>query len=147
ELLTQRIGDGLGAAVVFASTRSRVEEFARLLAAPPRNWACAAFHAGLASEEKKAVLDDYLAGRLQVVVATNAFGMGIDKPNIRLVIHADAPGSLENYLQEAGRAGRDRQPADCVLLYNPDNLETQFGLLALSRIEKRDIAQIWRAIR
>ncbi|MGH7944483.1 MAG: UvrD-helicase domain-containing protein, partial [Opitutaceae bacterium] len=99
------------------------------------------------SEPKKRILDDFLSGRLQVVVATNAFGMGIDKEDIRLVIHADTPGSLENYLQEAGRAGRDRNPAECVLLYNDQDLERQFSLLAMFRIEKRDIDQIWRAIR
>ncbi len=147
DLLSSRIGNGLGAAVVFAATRNRVADLALFLAAPPRNWACAAFHAGLESEQKKAVLDDFLAGRLQVVVATNAFGMGIDKANIRLVIHSDTPGSLENYLQEAGRAGRDREPAECVLLYNPEDLETQFGLHALSKIEKREIDHIWRSIR
>lgn len=145
-LLLEKIGDGLGAAVVFAATRKRVQDFATMLAAQPHNWSCAAFHAGLSAEEKKGVLDDYLGGRIQVVVATNAFGMGIDKPNIRLVVHMDTPGSLENYLQEAGRAGRDQQAADCVLLYNPEDLETQFGLLALAKIEKRDIDQIWRAI-
>ncbi len=145
-LLSEKIGAGIGAAVVFAATRKRVQEFATLLAAPPYGWSCAAFHAGLSAEEKKGILDDYLGGRLQVVVATNAFGMGIDKPNIRLVVHMDTPGSLENYLQEAGRAGRDQDPAECVLLYNPEDLETQFGLLALAKIEKRDIDQIWRAI-
>ncbi len=145
-LLTEKIGDGLGAAVVFAATRKRVKEYATRLAGPSYRWSCAAFHAGLSAEEKKAVLDDYLGGRLQVVVATNAFGMGIDKPNIRLVVHVDTPGSLESYLQEAGRAGRDREPAECVLLYNPEDLETQFGLLSMSKIEKRDIDHIWRAI-
>jgi len=145
-LLTEKIGDGLGAAVIFAATRKRVEDFATRLASPPHSWSCAAFHAGLSAEEKRTILDDYLAGRLQVVVATNAFGMGIDKPNIRLVVHVDTPGSLESYIQEAGRAGRDQHPAECVLLYNPEDLETQFGLLSLARIEKRDIDQIWRAI-
>lgn len=145
-LLTEKIGDGLGAAVIFAATRKRVQDFATRLASPPHGWSCAAFHAGLSAEEKKTILEDYLAGRLQVVVATNAFGMGIDKPNIRLVVHVDTPGSLESYIQEAGRAGRDQNPAECVLLYNPEDLETQFGLLSLARIEKRDIDQIWRAI-
>ncbi len=145
-LLAEKIGDGVGAAVVFAATRKRVESFHTQLASPRQGWSCAAFHAGLTAEEKKGILEDFLAGRLQVVVATNAFGMGIDKPNIRLVVHLDTPGSLENYLQEAGRAGRDQDPAECVLLYNPEDLETQFGLLGRARIEKRDIDQIWRAI-
>jgi len=145
-LLEERIGDEKGAAVIFAATRKRVMDMATLLAEPRHGWSCAAFHAGLTAEEKKGILEDFLAGRLQVIVATNAFGMGIDKANIRLVVHLDTPGSLENYLQEAGRAGRDQYPAECVLLYNPEDLETQFGLLAMARIEKRDIDRIWRAI-
>ena len=146
ELLSAKIGNGVGAAVVFAATRKRVEDYASLLASPQRGWSCAAFHAGLSAEEKKGILEDFLGGRLQVVVATNAFGMGIDKPNIRLVVHMDTPGSLENYIQEAGRAGRDQEPAECVLLYNSADLEAQFGLQGMARIEKRDIDRIWRAI-
>ena len=65
------------------------------------------FHGGLPPETKKRTQTDFIHGNLRVIAATNAFGMGIDKPDVRLVIHADIPGSLENYLQEAGRAGRD----------------------------------------
>ncbi|MBI4659926.1 MAG: RecQ family ATP-dependent DNA helicase, partial [Verrucomicrobia bacterium] len=146
-LLQEKIGSGVGAAVVFCATRNRAKDIKTYLASPPRGWSCEEFHAGLDSEAKKRILDEYLGGKLQVVAATNAFGLGIDKEDIRLVIHADTPGSLENYLQEAGRAGRDRNPAECVLLYNDEDLETQFGLLSMAKIEKRDIDQIWRAIR
>ena len=73
--------------------------------------------------------------------------MGIDKPDVRVVIHADIPGSLENYLQEAGRAGRDQQAARCVLLYTPDDVERQFGMSARSRLTRREIHGVLRALR
>ena len=73
--------------------------------------------------------------------------MGIDKPDVRLVIHADMPGSLENYLQEAGRAGRDQQAARCVLLYTMEDVERQFGMSARSRLTRREIHGVLRALR
>ena len=98
-------------------------------------------------ETKKDTQQRFIDGKLRVIAATNAFGMGIDKPDVRLVIHADIPGSLENYLQEAGRAGRDRQFARCVLLYTPDDVERQFGMSARSRLNRREIHGILRALR
>jgi ATP-dependent DNA helicase RecQ len=86
-------------------------------------------------------------GELRIIAATNAFGMGIDKPDIRLVVHADMPGSLENYLQEAGRAGRDRDHAKCILLFSRDDIERQFSLSARSRLEKREIGAILKSLR
>lgn len=79
-----------------------------------------AFHAGRSEPDKRNIQDDFLTGKIPVICAANAFGMGIDKKDIRLVLHADIPGSLENYLQEAGRAGRDTAPADCILLYEQE---------------------------
>ena len=105
------------------------------------------FHAGLPPESKKSVQQRFIGGELRVIAATNAFGMGIDKPDVRLVIHADIPGSLENYLQEAGRAGRDRQTARCVLLYATDDVERQFGMSARSRLTRREIHGVLRALR
>ena len=105
------------------------------------------FHAGLPPETKKDVQQRFIHGDLQVIVATNAFGMGIDKPDVRLVIHADMPGSLENYLQEAGRAGRDQQAARCVLLYTMEDVERQFGMSARSRLTRREIHGVLRALR
>ena len=134
-----------GSAVVYFASRRGTEEAARYL--NERGLPSAAFHAGLDAPEKRRVLEEFLSGAVPVVCATNAFGMGIDKENVRLVIHAEMPGSLENYLQEAGRAGRDRLPSRCVLLHDDEDVERQFKLTASGRLTHRDIAQILRGLR
>lgn len=145
EILADRLQGESGAAVVFVSTRLNAEQTAEILKG--LKWSAEHFHAGMDPEEKKDVLNRFIAGDLRVICATNAFGMGIDKEDIRLVIHADVPGSLENYLQEAGRAGRDRQPAECILLFNEQDLERQFSMGAFSRIFESDIRKILSALR
>ena len=105
------------------------------------------YHAGLPPESRKDVQRRFIDGEIRTIAATNAFGMGIDKPDVRLVIHADIPGSLENYIQEAGRAGRDRGTASCVLLYTTDDVERQFGMSARSRLTREEIHGILRALR
>ena len=137
--------DAPGGAIVYCATRRRTEEVAEFLSR--KGLVAAHFHAGLAPETKKDTQQRFIDGELKVIVATNAFGMGIDKPDVRLVVHADIPGSLENYLQEAGRAGRDRKPARCVLLYTPEDVERQFGMSARSRLTRREIHGILRALR
>ena len=112
-----------GGAIVYCTTRRQAEEVAEFLRM--KEVAADHFHAGLPPETKKSVQQSFISGGLRVIAATNAFGMGIDKPDVQLVIHADIPGSLENYLQEAGRAGRDRETARCVLLYSRDDVERQ----------------------
>ncbi|MEH6541475.1 RecQ family ATP-dependent DNA helicase [Halopseudomonas sp.] len=144
-LLEENLGDQDGGAVVFVSSRKGAEELSGFLI--ERQWSCRHFHAGLEPNEKKDIQDDFKAGQLRIIVATNAFGMGVDKPDIRLVVHADIPGSLENYLQEAGRAGRDQDAARCVLLYDPQDIESQFGLCERSKLSFRDIQQILRKLR
>ena len=134
-----------GGAIVYCATRRRTEEISQYLQA--RHISADYFHAGLAPETKKTVQESFIGGELRVIVATNAFGMGIDKPDVRVVIHADIPGSLENYLQEAGRAGRDRETARCVLLYTPEDVERQFGMSARSRLTRPEIHGILRALR
>lgn len=134
-----------GAAIVFCATRKNAEFFAEILEKHGVVSGC--FHGGLASDKKKEVQQEFLSGTLQVIAATNAFGMGVDKPNVRLVIHADITGSLENYLQEAGRAGRDGESAHCVLLFDEEDVETQFKLSAGSQLRYQDFNGLLRAIR
>ncbi len=137
--------DGSGGAIVYCATRRQSEEMAEFLARKGMN--VAHFHSKVSPELKKDVQAAFGRGELRVIAATNAFGMGIDKPDVRVVIHADVPGSLENYLQEAGRAGRDRDAARCVLLYAADDVEDQFRLSASSRLTRQEIHGILRALR
>jgi ATP-dependent DNA helicase RecQ len=104
--------------LIYASSRNKTMTIATKL----RNNGIIAspFHAGMSKEAKDKVLEEFRTGEIKVVVATNAFGMGIDIPDIRRVIHFDMPGSMEAYYQEAGRAGRDQNTAECILLSNPN---------------------------
>ena len=134
-----------GGAIVYCATRRNTEKVAEFL--NDKGTQADHFHAGLTPERKKQVQDDFIEGRLKAIAATNAFGMGIDKPDVRLVIHADIPGSLENYLQEAGRAGRDNDAAHCVLLYTNEDIERQYGMTARSRLTQPEINAVLRSLR
>lgn len=134
-----------GSVIVYCATQKHTEEVADFL--QQQGWQAEAFHAGKNPAEKKHIQENFIGGTTKIIAATNAFGMGIDKEDVRLVIHADIPGSLENYMQEAGRAGRDQQDAECVLLYDEQDIDTQFKLSGLSQISQRDIVQLLRGLR
>ena len=109
--------------IIYAATRKEVESIYEGLL--KRNYSVSKYHAGLTNEERKENQEKFIKDEIKIIVATNAFGMGIDKPNIRYVIHYNMPQSIENYYQEIGRAGRDGEESDCVLLFTPGDVHTQ----------------------
>ena len=118
-ILRDKMGDS---GIVYCATRKNVEEVCRKLR--EEGFSAGRYHAGLPDEERRSSQEDFQYDRVQIMVANNAFGMGIDKSNVRFVIHYNMPRSMEAYYQEAGRAGRDGEAAECVLLFSRQDIVT-----------------------
>ncbi|HYP01727.1 MAG TPA: ATP-dependent DNA helicase RecQ, partial [Pyrinomonadaceae bacterium] len=133
-----------GSGIIYSSTRKSVEQGARRL--QDAGLSVVAYHAGMDEAERTQAQDAFMSGRVQMIVATNAFGMGIDKADIRFVIHYHLPGSIEAYYQEIGRAGRDGLPSQCVLLFNYADKRTQDYFIEGSYPPPEIIAKVYEAL-
>jgi len=133
--------------VVYCSTRKTVDTVCSEL--KRRGVSASRYHAGLEDEERRINQDDFIQSNIDVMVATNAFGMGIDKPDVRYVIHYNMPKNLESYYQEAGRAGRDGNPSECIMLFSEEDIKTAEHFLEnsgqneeLSDKERRNVQRL-----
>jgi len=133
-----------GTAIVYCKSRKHTKEIADLLLMNKIN--ADYYHAGLNNEERNKKQEDWINNKTRVIVCTSAFGMGIDKPDVRAVIHYDVPDCLENYYQEAGRAGRDRKRAYAVLLYNNKEIESLQQQADLRFPKEEDIKKVYIAL-
>ncbi len=133
-----------GSGIIYAATRKSVEQISAKL--KMMDLSIEAYHAGMEEAERTAAQDRFMTGQSQAIVATNAFGMGIDKSDIRFVVHFHLPGSIEAYYQEVGRAGRDGLPADCALLFNYADTRTQQFFIEGSHPPPELIGRIYQEI-
>jgi len=142
--ISEILGRIPGTGIIYCKSRKRTKEISELLQL--QGISSDYYHAGLTQEERNKKQEAWIKNEIRVIVCTNAFGMGIDKPDVRTVIHADIPDCLENYYQEAGRAGRDGRPAFAVLLYADKDLEELSALSAQRFPEVENIRQVYLAI-
>ncbi len=133
-----------GSAIVYTSTQNTANAVAKAL--QHHGYAAVAYHAGLSDRKRSAAQEAFMSGAAQVVVATCAFGMGVDKANVRVVVHHSIPGTMEAYYQEAGRAGRDGEVARCLLLYSPADRFTHEALVENTHPARVTVEAVYRRL-
>jgi len=142
--LLQLLRQHEGSSIVYVRSRKATKEIARFLV--ENNISSHFYHAGLTAELRDQRQQDWTKGKIRVIVSTNAFGMGIDKPDVRTVIHMDVPDSIEAYFQEAGRAGRDQNPADAFLIYHKSDISKLIQNHEMKFPEIKFILQVYNAL-
>ena len=140
EALIARVADEPKPGIVYAATRKHAEELAAMLV--ERGVIAVAYHAGLAAGERTRIQDAFMSDSAAVIVATTAFGMGVDKLDVRFVYHLDISESIGAYYQEIGRAGRDGEPAEAILFYRPEDLNLRRFLAASGQVDADQIARV-----
>lgn len=145
EALIARVVAAPKPGIVYAATRKHAEDLAAALG--ERGVNAVAYHAGLAAAERERLQDAFMDDEAEVIVATTAFGMGVDKPNVRFVYHLDISDSVDAYYQEIGRAGRDGEPAEAILFYRPEDLNLRRFFAGSGQVDAEQIEQVAAAVR
>jgi ATP-dependent DNA helicase RecQ len=143
--LAERLADETGSGIIYVATVRAVGELTEFLQG--RGFSIASYHGRMRAADRAASQDQFMSGAVPIMVATNAFGLGIDKPDIRFVIHANLPGSIEAFYQEFGRAGRDGEPSRCTLLYLPDDRQLHSFFQSRRYPDAEDLVNAHHALR